>query len=231
MFVFLFLYKILYYIIYLIKTKIVLSNIYLKFISVFLKSEYTYSDFYYLELINIYTYMSAALDFHKQHKGKLEIQSKTPLSTQEDLALAYTPGVAEPCLAIADDTEKSYEYTARGNMVLVISDGTAVLGLGDIGPEAAMPVMEGKAILFKEFAGVDAFPLCVDTKNIDEIVQLVRWLQPSFGGVNLEDISAPRCFEIEERLKQELSIPVFHDDQHGTAIVTLAGMINAAKVV
>jgi malate dehydrogenase (oxaloacetate-decarboxylating) len=171
------------------------------------------------------------LEAHKKSKGKIAIVSKMPLETSSDLAIAYTPGVAEPCKEIAKDVTKSYDYTSRGNMVAVISDGTAVLGLGDIGPEAAMPVMEGKAALFKTFADVDAFPLCIATKNVDEIVSLCKWLEPSFGGINLEDIAAPRCFEIEERLKKELNIPVFHDDQHGTAIVTLAGLLNAAKVV
>lgn len=171
------------------------------------------------------------LAFHKLHQGKLAVQSKVELETREDLAIAYSPGVAEPCKEIAKDTSKVYDYTNKGNFVAVVSDGTAVLGLGDIGPEAAMPVMEGKAILFKEFGGVDAFPICVRTKDVEEIIQLVKWLEPTFGGINLEDISAPRCFEIERRLKEEMNIPVFHDDQHGTAIVVLAGLINAAKVV
>lgn len=171
------------------------------------------------------------LQFHKHYRGKLAVQSKVCLETREDLAIAYTPGVAQPCLEIAKDVSKVYDYTNKGNFVAVVSDGTAVLGLGDIGPEAGLPVMEGKAILFKEFGGVDAFPICVRTKNIDEIVQLVKWLEPTFGGINLEDISAPRCFEIEKRLKAELNIPVFHDDQHGTAIVVLAGLINASKLV
>lgn len=173
---------------------------------------------------------SESLDFHKQHRGKIRIESAAPIKGRHDLALAYSPGVAEPCRQISKDTKQVWEYTRRGNMVAVVSDGTAVLGLGDIGPEAALPVMEGKAVLFKEFGGVDAFPLVLNTTDVDEIVQTIKRLESSFGGINLEDISAPRCFEIEERLKQELSIPVFHDDQHGTAIVTLAGLINAAKI-
>ncbi len=172
-----------------------------------------------------------ALSLHRDNIGKIEVISKVPVRVADDMTLAYTPGVAEPCKEIAKDTSLSYEYTARSNLVLVISDGTAVLGLGDIGPEAAMPVMEGKCVLFKCFAGVDAFPLCVDTKDVDELVQLVKWLEPSFGGVNLEDIGAPRCFEIEQRLKKETGIPIFHDDQHGTAIVVLGAMFNALKVV
>jgi len=171
------------------------------------------------------------LAFHKKHQGKLAVVSKVKLETQEDLATAYSPGVAEPCKEIAKDVSTVYDYTNKGNFVAIVSDGTAVLGLGDIGPEASLPVMEGKAILFKEFADVDAFPICLRTKNVDEIVNIVKALEPTFGGINLEDISAPRCFEIEERLKKEMNIPVFHDDQHGTAIVSLAGMINAAKVV
>ncbi len=172
-----------------------------------------------------------ALKLHRDNVGKIEVISKVPVRVADDMTLAYTPGVAEPCKEINGDPSLSYEYTARSNLVLVISDGSAVLGLGDIGPEAAMPVMEGKCVLFKCFAGVDAFPLCVDTKDVDEVVQLVKWLQPSFGGVNLEDIGAPRCFEIEQRLKKETNIPIFHDDQHGTAIVVLAAMFNALKVV
>ncbi len=174
--------------------------------------------------------LSKVLQAHKDSKGKIEIKSKMPIETKEDLSIAYTPGVAEPCKEIAKDKDKVYDYTSKGNLVAIVSDGTAVLGLGDIGPEAAMPVMEGKAILFKKFGDVDAFPICINTKNVDEIVNLVKLLEPTFGGVNLEDISAPRCFEIERRLKEELNIPVFHDDQHGTAIVTLAGLINALKV-
>ncbi|PTL56226.1 NAD-dependent malic enzyme [Paraconexibacter algicola] len=162
--------------------------------------------------------------------GKIEQANKAPLKTRDDLSMAYTPGVARVCQAIADDRDKAFQYTIKRNTVAVVSDGTAVLGMGDIGPEAAMPVMEGKACLFKEFAGVDAFPICLDTKDTDEIVRTVKLLAPTFGGVNLEDISAPRCFEIEDRLKAELDIPVFHDDQHGTAIVTLAALLNACKI-
>jgi malate dehydrogenase (oxaloacetate-decarboxylating) len=162
--------------------------------------------------------------------GKIEQHNKSPLKTRADLSMAYTPGVARVCTAIAEDPDKAFQYTIKRNTVAVVSDGTAVLGLGDIGPRAAMPVMEGKAMLFKEFAGVDAFPICLDTKDPDEIVAIVRNIAPGFGGINLEDISAPRCFEIEERLKAELDIPVFHDDQHGTAIVTLAALLNACKL-
>ena len=171
-----------------------------------------------------------ALLLHKQWNGKIETVSKTPVKTREDLALAYTPGVAEPCKVIAEDREAAYQYTMKANTVAVISDGSAVLGLGNIGPYAAMPVMEGKAVLFKEFGGVNAVPICLDTQDTEEIIKTVADLAPGFGGINLEDISAPRCFEIEERLKQMLDIPVFHDDQHGTAIVVLAGIINALKV-
>jgi malate dehydrogenase (oxaloacetate-decarboxylating) len=162
--------------------------------------------------------------------GKIEQRNKQPLKTRDDLSMAYTPGVARVCMAIAEDRDKAFQYTIKRNTVAVVSDGTAVLGLGDIGPEAAMPVMEGKAMLFKEFAGVDAFPICLDTKDPDEIVETVRRIAPGFGGINLEDISAPRCFEIEDRLKQQLDIPVFHDDQHGTAVVVLAALINACKL-
>jgi malate dehydrogenase (oxaloacetate-decarboxylating) len=162
--------------------------------------------------------------------GKIEQRNKQPLKTRDDLSMAYTPGVARVCTAIADDRDKAFQYTIKRNTVAVVSDGTAVLGLGDIGPEAAMPVMEGKAMLFKEFAGVDAFPICLDTKDTDEIVETVRRIAPGFGGINLEDISAPRCFEIEDRLKEQLDIPVFHDDQHGTAVVVLAALINACKL-
>jgi malate dehydrogenase (oxaloacetate-decarboxylating) len=162
--------------------------------------------------------------------GKIEMRNKHPLRTRDDLSMAYTPGVARVCLAIAEDRDRAFQYTIKRNTVAVVSDGTAVLGLGDIGPEAAMPVMEGKAMLFKEFAGVDAFPICLDTKDPDEIVEAVKRIAPGFGGVNLEDISAPRCFEIEDRLKSDLDIPVFHDDQHGTAVVTLAALINACKL-
>ncbi|MGC5324285.1 NAD(P)-dependent malic enzyme [Brevibacillus sp. SYSU BS000544] len=172
-----------------------------------------------------------ALELHKKHQGKLEAVSKVPLRNAHDLSLAYSPGVAEPCKDIFDDPTKVYEYTIKGNLVAVVSDGTAVLGLGNIGPEAAMPVMEGKALLFKAFAGVDAFPICLNTTDIDKIVETVKLLEPTFGGVNLEDIAAPACFEIEERLKKEANIPVFHDDQHGTAIVTAAGLINALKII
>ncbi len=172
-----------------------------------------------------------ALMMHEQWKGKLEITSKSPVKSREDLSIAYTPGVAEPCKVIAEDKEAAYKYTMKANTVAVISDGSAVLGLGNIGPHAAMPVMEGKAVLFKEFGDVNAVPICLDTQDTEEIIQAVTWLAPAFGGINLEDISAPRCFEIEERLKASLDIPVFHDDQHGTAIVVLSGIINALKVV
>ena len=172
-----------------------------------------------------------ALMMHEKWNGKLETVSKTPVKSREDLAIAYTPGVAEPCKVIAQDKEAAYTYTMKANTVAVVSDGSAVLGLGNIGPHAAMPVMEGKAVLFKEFGGVNAVPICLDTQDTEEIIKAVTWLAPGFGGINLEDISAPRCFEIEERLKATLDIPVFHDDQHGTAIVVLAGIINALKVV
>ena len=172
-----------------------------------------------------------ALLMHEKWNGKLETVSKTPVKTREDLAIAYTPGVAEPCKVIAKDKEAAYKYTMKANTVAVVSDGSAVLGLGNIGPYAAMPVMEGKAVLFKEFGNVNAVPICLDTQDTEEIIKAVAWMAPGFGGINLEDISAPRCFEIEERLKEMLDIPVFHDDQHGTAIVVLAGVINALKVV
>ena len=172
-----------------------------------------------------------ALLMHEKWNGKLETVSKTPVKTREDLAIAYTPGVAEPCKVIAQDKEAAYKYTMKANTVAVVSDGSAVLGLGNIGPYAAMPVMEGKAVLFKEFGNVNAVPICLDTQDTEEIIKAVTYLAPGFGGINLEDISAPRCFEIEERLKEILDIPVFHDDQHGTAIVVLAGVINAMKVV
>ncbi|WP_368298582.1 NADP-dependent malic enzyme [Cytobacillus firmus] len=171
-----------------------------------------------------------SLLLHEKFQGKLTVDVKMPLNSMRDLSLAYSPGVAEPCRRIHDQPEKVYDYTIKGNLIAVISDGTSVLGLGDIGPEASMPVMEGKAALFKAFAGIDAVPICLDTKDPEEIIKTVRLLQPSFGGINLEDIAAPNCFYIEERLKQEMNIPVFHDDQHGTAIVTSAGLINALKL-
>ncbi|WP_276951166.1 NAD(P)-dependent malic enzyme [Acetatifactor muris] len=177
------------------------------------------------------TISEKALSMHEKWNGKLETVSKTPVKSREDLAIAYTPGVAEPCRKIAENKEDAYRYTMKANTVAVISDGSAVLGLGNIGPHAAMPVMEGKAVLFKEFGGVNAVPICLDTQDTEEIIKAVTWLAPGFGGINLEDISAPRCFEIEERLKATLNIPVFHDDQHGTAIVVLAGIINGLKVV
>jgi malate dehydrogenase (oxaloacetate-decarboxylating) len=177
------------------------------------------------------TLKEEALHIHRIHKGKLELTSKVPVRNAKDLSLAYSPGVAEPCKAIYDDKSKVYEYTMKGNMVAVVSDGTAVLGLGNIGPEAALPVMEGKAVLFKSFAGVDAFPICLDTTDVEKIIETVKLLEPTFGGINLEDIAAPNCFVIEERLKKETNIPIFHDDQHGTAIVTLAGLVNALKLV
>ena len=176
-------------------------------------------------------YAKESLKKHSEWKGKIEVISRVPVSTKEDLALAYTPGVAQPCLEIQKDLDKSYELTRRHNMCAVITDGSAVLGLGDIGPEAGMPVMEGKSVLFKAFGDVDAFPLCIKTKDVDEFVNTVYLLSGSFGGVNLEDISAPRCFEIERKLKEKCDIPIFHDDQHGTAIITLAGLLNALKVV
>lgn len=172
-----------------------------------------------------------ALKLHEEWKGKISTSSKCSVESREDLALAYTPGVAEPCKVIAKDKEAAYKYTIKSNTVAIVSDGSAVLGLGDIGPYAAMPVMEGKAVLFKEFGGINAFPICLDTKDTSEIIQTIVNIAPAFGGINLEDISAPRCFEIEEKLKELLDIPVFHDDQHGTAIVVLAGIINALKIV
>ena len=171
-----------------------------------------------------------ALKMHKENQGKLTVQSKVPLRDAKDLSLAYSPGVAEPCIDIFEDESKVYDYTIKGNLVAVVSNGTAVLGLGNIGPKAAMPVMEGKALLFKSFADVDAFPLCLDTTDSDKIVETVKLLEPTFGGVNLEDIAAPQCFEIEDRLRKICNIPVFHDDQHGTAIVTAAGLLNALKL-
>lgn len=176
------------------------------------------------------TLREEALHMHKIFQGKLESKSKVEVRNAKDLSLAYSPGVAEPCKEIYENPSSVYDYTMKGNMVAVVSDGTAVLGLGNIGPEAALPVMEGKAVLFKSFAGVDAFPICLDSTNVDDIVKAVKLLEPTFGGVNLEDIAAPNCFEIEERLKKELTIPVFHDDQHGTAIVTVAGLVNALKL-
>jgi Malic enzyme len=175
-------------------------------------------------------YFEESLKVHEKNVGKIEVVSKVALETRDDLSLAYTPGVAEPCTKIHEDEENVYKYTSKGNLVAVVSDGTAVLGLGDIGAKAAIPVMEGKAILFKGFANVDAFPICLETKDVDEIVKTVKLMAPVFGGINLEDISAPRCFEIEDRLKEELDIPVFHDDQHGTAVVVVAGLINALKL-
>lgn len=176
-------------------------------------------------------YNQLALELHEKNKGKISVTSKVKVENRDDLSTAYTPGVAEPCRKIAQNKEDVYKYTSKGNMVAVVTDGTAVLGLGDIGPEAGLPVMEGKCVLFKEFAGVDAFPICLDTKDVDEIVETVARIAPSFGGINLEDIAAPRCFEVEEKLKKRIDIPVFHDDQHGTAIVVLAAVINAMKVV
>lgn len=172
-----------------------------------------------------------ALHMHKVNQGKLSIKSKVPVNNSKDLSLAYSPGVAEPCKEIHEEVSRVYDYTMKGNMVAVVSDGSAVLGLGNIGPEAALPVMEGKAVLFKSFAGVDAFPICLATNDVDEIVNTVKLMEPTFGGVNLEDIAAPNCFIIEERLKDETNIPIFHDDQHGTAIVTVAGLINSLKLV
>ena len=176
-------------------------------------------------------YAKEALRLHGEWKGKIEVKATVPVATKDDLSLAYTPGVAQPCLEIQKDIEKSYELTRRHNLCAVITDGSAVLGLGDIGPEAGMPVMEGKCVLFKSFGGVDAFPLCVKTKNVDEFVETVYNISGSFGGINLEDIAAPRCFEIERKLKEKCDIPIFHDDQHGTAVITLAGLTNALKVV
>ncbi|MGN0348109.1 MAG: NADP-dependent malic enzyme [Roseburia sp.] len=176
-------------------------------------------------------YAKESLKLHKEWKGKIEVVASVPVENEQDLSLAYTPGVAQPCLEIEKEVEKSYELTRRHNLCAVITDGTAVLGLGDIGPEAGMPVMEGKCVLFKAFGGVDAFPLCVKSKDVDEIVETIYNISGSFGGINLEDISAPRCFEIERKLKERCDIPIFHDDQHGTAVITLAGLLNALKVV
>ncbi|MDR0841658.1 MAG: NAD-dependent malic enzyme [Christensenellaceae bacterium] len=176
-------------------------------------------------------YAKESLRLHEQWKGKIEVVATVPVKTKEDLSLAYTPGVAQPCLEIQKDVDKSYDLTRRWNMCLVVTDGTAVLGLGDIGPEAGMPVMEGKCVLFKSFGDVDAFPLCIKSKDVDEIVNTIHLISGSFGGVNLEDIAAPRCFEIEKKLKEKCDIPIFHDDQHGTAVITLAGLTNALKVV
>ena len=176
-------------------------------------------------------YAKESLRLHGEWKGKIEVVSRVPVATKEDLSLAYTPGVAQPCLEIQKDVDKSYEYTRRHNMCLVVTDGSAVMGLGDIGPEAGMPVMEGKCVLFKAFGDVDAFPLCIKSKDVDEIVNTIYMISGSFGGVNLEDIAAPRCFEIEKKLKEKCDIPIFHDDQHGTAVITLAGIKNALKLV
>ncbi len=177
------------------------------------------------------SYYEKSLVMHEEKKGKLELKSKVPVSNKDELSTAYTPGVAEPCRKIAENKDDVYKYTIKGNTVAVVSDGSAVLGLGNIGAEASIPVMEGKAVLFKEFAGIDAMPICLETQDTEEIIKIVKNISPVFGGINLEDISAPRCFEIEERLKKELDIPVFHDDQHGTAVVVSAGLINALKVV
>lgn len=180
--------------------------------------------------VNTLTLREEALHMHRVNQGKLESKSKVEVRDARDLSLAYSPGVAEPCKEIYDKPETVYDYTMKGNMVAVVSDGTAVLGLGNIGPEAALPVMEGKAVLFKSFAGVDAFPICLNTTDVEKIIETVKLLEPTFGGVNLEDIAAPKCFEVEERLKKETNIPIFHDDQHGTAIVTVAGLVNALKI-
>lgn len=176
-------------------------------------------------------YAKESLKLHERLKGKIEVVATVPVKSREDLSLAYTPGVAQPCLEIQKDPEKSYELTRRHNMCLVVTDGSAVLGLGDIGPEAGMPVMEGKCVLFKAFGDVDAFPLCIKSEDVDTIVETIYQISGSFGGINLEDISAPRCFEIEKKLKERCDIPIFHDDQHGTAVITLAGLMNALKVV
>lgn len=175
--------------------------------------------------------VQSSLEMHKINKGKMEVLSKVPLDNNVDLSLAYSPGVADPCIAISNTPELVYDYTIKGNLIAVVTDGTAVLGLGDIGPEAALPVMEGKALLLKRFANIDSFPICLNTTDVEEIIQTVKLISPTFGGINLEDISAPRCFEIEQRLREECDIPVFHDDQHGTAIVVGAGLLNALKIV
>ena len=201
--------------------KVMVAKLMPKFLILLILSQYT------IEM----DYAAESLRVHAKYKGKLSINSRVVINDKEDLSVAYTPGVAEPCRKIAEDKRDVYKYTIKGRTVAVVSDGTAVLGLGDIGPEAAMPVMEGKSVLFKEFGGVDAFPICLDTKEPEEIIKTVKYLSPTFGGINLEDISSPRCFEIEERLKEELDIPVFHDDQHGTAIVVTAGIINSLKIV
>ena len=197
------------------------SNAMAKFLILLILSQFT------IEM----DYAAESLRVHEKYKGKLSVKSRVAVNDKEDLSIAYTPGVAEPCRQIAEDKKNVYKYTIKGHTVAVVSDGTAVLGLGDIGPEAAMPVMEGKSVLFKEFGGVDAFPICLDTKEPEEIIKTVKYISPTFGGINLEDISSPRCFEIEERLKEDLDIPVFHDDQHGTAIVVTAGIINSLKIV
>lgn len=184
-----------------------------------------------MEVTNHNTYGERSLEAHKETRGKIEVHSKMPLETTDDLSIAYTPGVAEPCKAISDDKSLAYDYTSKGNLIAVVSDGSAVLGLGNIGPEASLPVMEGKCVLFKKFGNVDAVPIVLNTQNVEEIITVVKMIAPTFGGINLEDISAPRCFEIEARLKKECPVPIMHDDQHGTAIVTLAGMINAMKVI
>ena len=183
------------------------------------------------QILSDMDYGAESLRIHEKYKGKLAVKSRVAIQDKDDLSIAYTPGVAEPCKKIHDDVSLAYKYTIKSHTVAVVSDGTAVLGLGDIGPEAAMPVMEGKSILFKEFGGVDAFPICLDTKDPKEIIKTVKYISPTFGGINLEDISSPRCFEIEETLKNELDIPVFHDDQHGTAIVVTAGIINSLKII
>ena len=197
------------------------SNAMAKFLILLILSQFT------IEI----DYAAESLILHEKYKGKLSVKSRVAVNDKEDLSIAYTPGVAEPCRQIAEDRNNVFKYTIKGHTVAVVSDGTAVLGLGDIGPEAAMPVMEGKSVLFKEFGGVDAFPICLDTKEPEEIIKTVKYISPTFGGINLEDISSPRCFEIEERLKEDLDIPVFHDDQHGTAIVVTAGIINSLKIV